>query len=511
MRYVPDPRDLAHALLHRLRHARTCCLGSLILLLLLFLGSCAALGWGAARVTAAQPATGSDILLLIDHSRSLYDTEEPGSDPELLRLQGARWLAGDLALSGAREHRLALAYFGTEARLVVPLEPVGDASDWPFEDPGPMGWTDFEAALDLAQHELLSGPRAETARAKVIVLLTDGLPQTANADEPATEGIRQRVAALDEEGVALYVLLLARPGNRDAQRIAAAESELWQELGRSHHVELFPAPTATALAEAYRAIARRLHAGAAPRPSQGPSVTPPRSATPRAIQSAPDRPTPTEAATATALEKTVATTTASGGPDLGTPPLPAAGPPPPAPAGPSPRREGRPRLMGGALLLALAAGGAWALAHRRRRPHGPRLAGRLCLVAAPEGGLPAGQRWDLEGLREAEVAIGSAAACTLRLTGERIPPRVGRLRAATTDGEPVVQLQADAPGTLRVNGIAPVPWQALAHGDHLELGGYLLRYENVLRAARRRPSPRGGRPNGAATRPIRPSSWEHDR
>ena len=83
------------------RSTRGCCLAIFALALLLLLGACVALGWGVAKWTEAAEELGLDVMLVIDQSGSLWELGGVGTDPELLRMEGARLFAAYLGVDGA--------------------------------------------------------------------------------------------------------------------------------------------------------------------------------------------------------------------------------------------------------------------------------------------------------------------------------------------------------------------------------------------------------------------------
>ena len=108
---------------------RSCCL-LIVVGIVLALLLCVAL-LALARRARAQGAgeTPLDVLLLIDHSDSMWEKGGVGSDPHLLRLEAAGLFVSYLGLDVCRaDHRLGIIYFGTESRLVAPLTPLTDTA-----------------------------------------------------------------------------------------------------------------------------------------------------------------------------------------------------------------------------------------------------------------------------------------------------------------------------------------------------------------------------------------------
>ena len=218
------------------------CLIALLLLLLIGLLSCAALGWGIRKAFGAGPPT-TDVLLLIDQSQSLWELGGVGSDPEMRRMEAAQLLIHYLGVDDlSHRYRLGVVFFGTQARPVVPLTFLEGAArkemGRAIQDPEPMGWTDINAALELAQEMLPAGRDAHDAR-PVIILMTDGKPQTeAMKDSPQVKReyltrLEGLVKGLAGRGVTVHAVLLrnaATDADPDIQRLYRP---LWTRLAQS--------------------------------------------------------------------------------------------------------------------------------------------------------------------------------------------------------------------------------------------------------------------------------------
>jgi hypothetical protein len=255
------------------RTGRGCCLAIIALALLLLLGACVALGWGAAKWTQAAGDPGLDVMLLIDQSDSLWELGGVGTDPTLLRMEAARLFAATLGVDGTAAHyRLGAVYFGSQPRLVATLTPLtGQDSDRQAllatlaADPQPMGWTDINAALMLAHQELFTSERAEPDRVKAIVLLTDGRPQTEALTTPAAtqaylDALRSQIQMFSNQGAVVYAVLLrnelsdADPMMRDVYR------PMWVGLAEAGQgVTFYDARSSQDLAPIYHDIVAQLH------------------------------------------------------------------------------------------------------------------------------------------------------------------------------------------------------------------------------------------------------------
>ena len=255
------------------RRFRSCCLMIVIGLLLLIMGGCMALGWGISRVMAAPNEPGLDVMLILDQSQSLYDLGGVGSDPQLLRMEGARLFASYLGVDGSTaDYRLGVVYFGTEAELVVPLTALTDAETrQAVQDalavPESMGWTDVNAALALAYQELFEGPRAEADRRTAVVVFTDGRPQTEGLGSPAAEQVYMTelhdwIRRFTEHGTAVFTVLLRNSATDADPYIRQVYRPFWVSLAESGMgVRFYDVRTADDLMAVYHDIVLQLHQG----------------------------------------------------------------------------------------------------------------------------------------------------------------------------------------------------------------------------------------------------------
>lgn len=231
---------------HLWRSSRGCCLVLAILLLLLILGGCVALGFALARVTEAAEVDGLDVMLIVDQSGSLWELNGVGTDPAMMRMEAARLLASYLGVDGPlSDYRLGLIYFGTAPKLVMPLtsltkNPGGReaALDTLNHPPESMGWTDVNAALSLAYQELYDSQRSILSHAKAVILFTDGRAQTAANSAPTSEDaymaeLRQWVRRFSTQGATFSTLLLVNPVTDPDPQMAAVYRPLWNDLAAS--------------------------------------------------------------------------------------------------------------------------------------------------------------------------------------------------------------------------------------------------------------------------------------
>lgn len=262
------------------RTSRGCCLISVLIALLLIFGSCLALGWGLARLSEAAAEPGLDVILVIDQSGSLWELGGVGSDPDQLRMEGARLVATYLGVDdAAQDYRLGVVYFGSQPQLVAPLTPlVGQGSGRQqvlaalSQEPEPLGWTDIDAALAVAYQELFEGQRALPGRATAVVVFTDGRPQTEAISSPAADDayldqLRAWVSRFSERGTAFYTVLLGNAVTAADPQTREVYRPLWVDLAESGlGVHFYDAWAAEDLMAIYHDIAvhlqRRQSAGA---------------------------------------------------------------------------------------------------------------------------------------------------------------------------------------------------------------------------------------------------------
>ncbi|MFQ5814482.1 MAG: hypothetical protein ACE5I2_14990, partial [Anaerolineae bacterium] len=164
------------------------------------------------------------------------------------------------------------------------------------------------------------------------------------------------------------------------------------------------------------------------------------------------------------------------------------------PAVSSPHSSGAPRrwipiavvsiLIAG--LLIIAGGYVWSQSnHRRSAP----VDGRLRLVGAPEGE-PLGRRWDLAPWKKKRVTIGGVGSDVPLTNSDRVPTPVTEI-VGRRDGSRRAETLLRCPGTkgmILVNNRSVRDEQPLWDRDEIQIGDYVLRYENL---DRRRPRAAG--------------------
>ncbi len=253
------------------RSLRGCCLILAVAILLAVLGACTVLGWGIGRVTAAPDGSGLDVMLLLDQSQSLYDLGGIGSDPHMLRMEGARLFTSYLGVDGpAPDYRLGVVYFGTQPKLIVPLTSITNAAQRQavqdaLAGPEPLGWTDINAALALAHAELFESERAKTDRQLALVIFTDGRPQTEGLNTPAAESAYQTelhdwVRRFTKHGTAVLTVLLRNSATDADPYIQNVYRPFWVSLAESGiGVRFYDARTSDDLMSIYHDIVVQLH------------------------------------------------------------------------------------------------------------------------------------------------------------------------------------------------------------------------------------------------------------
>jgi uncharacterized protein YegL len=258
-------------MLKKLRRWRRNCLlvvvGLLLLCLALYVGAVVLVRRANAQEVAYQPL---DVLLLIDHSDSMWEKGGVGSDPQLLRLDAAGLFISYLGLDAEPGgHRLGVIRFGGESELIVPLTPVADEAQRAalraaLADPTPMGWTDPLQALELAYQELFLSERSTPDRRPVVVLLTDGkpeIPSLTTAQERAAyiDALRSRVESFRDRACPIFTIALTNEATEADPEIQTVYRNLWQEIAAlTPPGEYREARTAQDLPHAYHAVVAHL-------------------------------------------------------------------------------------------------------------------------------------------------------------------------------------------------------------------------------------------------------------
>lgn len=223
-----------------LRRWRRACMVVVMVLVFLCLGVCLALAILVRRTHAQEIATPVDVVLLIDHSDSMWERGDVGSDPELLRVRAANLLLAYLGTSEtSTDHRVGVIHFGGESELVAPLTPLDDVGQQRVQaaivDPPRMGSTDPLAALNLAYETLFTEGRRDPARQPVLILLTDGKPELGHSPSSREMGaylddLRALADRFHERGCPVFTVALSNEAIASDPEIETLYRNLWQEI-----------------------------------------------------------------------------------------------------------------------------------------------------------------------------------------------------------------------------------------------------------------------------------------
>lgn len=198
--------------------------------------------------------------------------------------------------------------------------------------------------------------------------------------------------------------------------------------------------------------------------TSSPTMTPTDTSTPTATPTG----TPTPTATRTATPSPTVTATATILPVIASVTID---------EGPTQRSSSWPLILGGLGLVILAGIGSWAWWSSRQ----PRVQGTLRLIQAPPGE-PAGRSWNLGTLNKTAISIGSQPRSDVVLAHDsQLMPRTALIRARVKDGREDAPLLIDLAGAghARVQGQLVGKQYSLHDGDLLQVGAYVLRYENL--------------------------------
>lgn len=206
----------------------------------------AAAALAAALVLAPRPARGAepvqaDVILLLDRSGSMVK-----NDPQGLTDTGPQVFVDML---DSRD-RVAIIAFDSDARLLLPLTPVGDGAAARKALTGmgrPAGqWTDIKAALGAAL-EQLGQPSAD--RAPAVLLFTDGKPETQPDGVPAGyhAELAQTVSRLAGRSVPVFTVGLG-----------SADFATLNGIATGTRAEAFAAATAPQVVEVFTDVLSRV-------------------------------------------------------------------------------------------------------------------------------------------------------------------------------------------------------------------------------------------------------------
>ena len=249
---------------------RNCCivvLAGISLLILLCVAFFLLIYYAQAQ---GQVQSALDVVLLIDHSNSMWDKGGVGSDPGLLRVQAANLFVAYLGVDTTREgNRLGVIHFGGRSELVVPLTPLDSperrqAIRTAIANPHRMEWTDPLEALRLADQVLFPQRQRDPARQPVVILLTDGKPELSPAPSPAEHAaylaeLRALVDRFRQRGCPVFTIALSSEATDADPEIQTVYRNLWQEIAaRTPPAEYHEARTAGDLLRIYHDVVARL-------------------------------------------------------------------------------------------------------------------------------------------------------------------------------------------------------------------------------------------------------------
>ncbi|HYF77039.1 MAG TPA: vWA domain-containing protein [Symbiobacteriaceae bacterium] len=207
---------------------------SCVLLMVMVVALAVAPARGAATGGAEAGPVQTDVILLLDRSGSMVK-----NDPQGLTDTGPQVFV-DMLDPG---DRVAVVAFDTDARVLLPLSPVGDgaAARKALTEMGrPAGqWTDIKAALAAAM-EQLGQPSAE--RAPAVLLFTDGKPETQPDGVPPgyRDELTQLISQLAGRAVPVFTLGLGNADEETLGRIAAGtRAESFAATSAAQAVEVF--------------------------------------------------------------------------------------------------------------------------------------------------------------------------------------------------------------------------------------------------------------------------------
>lgn len=181
----------------------------------------------------------ADIALVVDASTSMTETTATGERKIDATMQAIRAFLGLIHLP---DDRAGVIAYNRAAWLVHPLTGDRAALIAALRDIDIRQLTRTDLALERAAEMLREGHRTRPANGRVIVLLTDGLPNPVTGDEVLATAARVKAM-----GNTIYTIGLGRDVNEDLLRRVATTPG-----------DYFPSPTGTDLGALYGKIARVL-------------------------------------------------------------------------------------------------------------------------------------------------------------------------------------------------------------------------------------------------------------
>lgn len=198
-----------------------------------------------------------DILMIMDISNSMLETDFSYQDRRLDRLTAVKVVASDF-IKRRTSDRLGLILFGTRAYLQVPLTFDKSSLDdvlWSMDAGMAGNSTSIGDALGLGLKSLQSADKQSSNQNKIIILLTDGESNDGSMSLP------QAIDLAEKEGIKVYTIGVG--GGRFSLANAffgninsPLDEERLKQLATKTKGRYFRADDLNGLAEVYRAIDR---------------------------------------------------------------------------------------------------------------------------------------------------------------------------------------------------------------------------------------------------------------
>jgi Mg-chelatase subunit ChlD len=203
---------------------------------------------------AATARLGSrDIMLILDRSGSMNDDGSSPEQPLTDTKTAAKQFVTNIETNPLAEDQVGLVWYSTSATLVHELTTNYTAVRTAIDSASASGWTNVPHALLLAREELTSN-RSNSRAARVAVLLSDGVTNTAIGGSGGGQGAlseqqsRDQADAMAGEGITLYTISLGTNTNQTFMADIAA---------RGNGVHFF-SPTVDQLDNVFQEISNRI-------------------------------------------------------------------------------------------------------------------------------------------------------------------------------------------------------------------------------------------------------------
>lgn len=224
-----------------------------IWMILLLLVIAIVLLFGGIELAKASALQEISCQLVIDNSNSMYERGgESGADPDQLRLDAARLFVSYLGVDSDTVARCGILFFGDTVDIAAPILPLAEPEARErllgvLSDAPRLGWTDPLLALEMAY----AGLENDRSDRRVIVLLSDGLPQfeQATQDEAYAKAMVDFGQKLADAGIQLFAIQLDTNSQPDE-----AWQAVWQTMSQQTGGRHFFADRATALDSVYHDV-----------------------------------------------------------------------------------------------------------------------------------------------------------------------------------------------------------------------------------------------------------------